>query len=178
MPRRSRRSGFSRPVQQNLAVRHTPRRISLPNPEVSRQPDESIRIDSKSFSCVFDAEPYTYGYRLQMREDRGRDSHFNEHQVLAETKFAQTGEQVRQFGSFVQQRKTEFKTMPGMGNFPDMLNALKKVDQELNALSAELGQLRSLTSGVLPRKKHIQGSGDHFAFQKLVEKAENMNMKH
>lgn len=66
-----------------------------------------------------------------------------------------------------------------MEKFPEMLDAMTKMDPKLNALSAELGQLRSLTKGVLPQNKHIQcdGNGDWLAFDTLVQKAADMNFK-
>ena len=94
----------------------------------------------------------------------------------ADVKFAQVNEQLRQFESLLQARKDAFKNLQGMENFTEMMT---KVDPILNSVSAELGQLRALTKGVLPQKRHIQcaGHGDWFAFDTLVQKAADMDLK-
>ncbi|KAL8756746.1 MAG: hypothetical protein Q9199_002742 [Rusavskia elegans] len=180
MPGRARHTEQARSTRPNLSKNITPRLITLPNPEVTREPDRlTIRIHSKTFNCTLDTVSYTYGYRLELRDGTGRPSRFNQPRKNADVTFAQRGEQVRQFGSLLQRRKDEFIKIPGMEKFPEMLDAMTKMDPKLNALSAELGQLRSLTKGVLPQNKHIQcgGNGDWLAFETLVQKAADMNFK-
>ncbi|KAL8643577.1 MAG: hypothetical protein Q9226_008268 [Calogaya cf. arnoldii] len=179
MPRRPHRSEQARSTQRDTPNKVPPKAITLPNPEVGREPDNAIRISTKTFNCYFDAEPYTYGYRLELRDVRGRNAYFNKPGMNADVKFAQTNEQLRQFGSLLQARKDAFKNLPGMEKFPGMVNMMSKVDPILNSLSAELSQLRSLTKGVLPQKRHIQcaGHGDWFAYETLVQKAADMDLK-
>ncbi|KAL8849549.1 MAG: hypothetical protein Q9221_005483 [Calogaya cf. arnoldii] len=176
MPRRPHRSAQARSTQPDTPKKAPPKAITLPNPEVGREPDNAIRISTKTFNCYFDAHPYTYGYRLELRDVRGRNAYFNNPRMNADVKFAQVNEQLRQFESLLQARKDAFKNLQGMENFTEMMT---KVDPILNSVSAELGQLRALTKGVLPQKRHIQcaGHGDWFAFDTLVQKAADMDLK-
>ncbi|KAL9640060.1 MAG: hypothetical protein Q9204_000854 [Flavoplaca sp. TL-2023a] len=181
MPRRTRRSNQARSTRSDPAKKVTPRLITLPNPEVLREPNGmTIRINTKTFSYTLDTVAYTYGYRLALRDHQGRHSQFNERRQNVEVAFGQRDGQICQFASLVQQRKKELGRTPGMEKFPAMLDTLSRMDPLLNCISAELGQLRSLTQGVLPQMRHIQcdGNGDWFAFDTLVRKAANMKLEY
>ncbi|KAL8666632.1 MAG: hypothetical protein Q9168_007433 [Polycauliona sp. 1 TL-2023] len=180
MPEQSDHSGNPGSTEPNTLVKAQPKRITLPNPKVSRSIDEGIQIDSKTFSFVFDSHRYTWGQRLELREERSRNSEFNFPRRYAEETLDLKAERIRQFGSLIQHRKTDFEMLSGMEKFSEMIDTLGMVDHKLNALLAELGQLRCLTAGVLPDRYNTWGpahGGDAPAFETLVERAADMGMK-
>ena len=104
----------------------------------------------------------------------------NEARPHADVAFELKDKEVCQLGSLIQNRKNEFKKIPGMEKFSEMLETMTKMDHTLNCVSVEYGQLRSLTQGVLPQMRHIQcdGNGDWLALNTLIRKAAGMKSQY
>ncbi|KAL8672052.1 MAG: hypothetical protein Q9168_003479 [Polycauliona sp. 1 TL-2023] len=145
------------------------KRIELPSPEVTREPNgHHIRISTKTLSYPMTFELYTYGFKPQLLEAERKGFHT----PCAPESFSDKAFQLRQLGSLLQSRTEVMKTIPGVKDHEAFKDAFQHMDHKLESLSAELGQMRSVTDHVFTRGDNIPFSGDKFAFEELQRKAE------
>ncbi|KAL8990291.1 MAG: hypothetical protein Q9169_008160, partial [Polycauliona sp. 2 TL-2023] len=81
--------------------------------------------------------------------------------------------QLRQLGSLLHSQKNVMASFPGIKDNAAFSDAFEHMDNKLESVSAELGQLRNVTNHVFPREDSIPFSGDHFAYEGIKREARN-----
>ncbi|KAL8926822.1 MAG: hypothetical protein Q9172_001638 [Xanthocarpia lactea] len=147
-------------------MKPTPNGKLLPVPLVVREPGGSlVRINTKNLSYTMTLQLYTYGFRPRLTD--GAYEHQWEWDDASKS-FSIKARQLRGLGSLLQRQKDLIKSFPGIENHAGIFEIISRVDSKLEGLSYELGQLQSVTKGVLEKKDY---GGDSFAFWELQRRA-------
>ena len=119
------------------------------------------RINTINLIYIMTLELYTYGFRPRLTDGaQERQWEWDD----ASKSFSIKARQLRGLGSLLQRQKDLMKLVPGIENHAGIFDIISGMDSKLEGLSYELGQLQSVTKGVLEKKDY---GADSFAFWEL-----------